>query len=330
MKAAIAGVGHYVPGPPVSNDELIARHGLRIKPSFVHNRIGVETRHFAASDQATSDLAVEAAARAIESSGMPARSIRRVILATVSGDYPTPATSCIVQHRLGLRGSAALDVVGACCGFLQALDLGARCVATGEGPVLVIGSDVRSRQLNFADLRTAFLYGDGAGAVVLAEGSGDQGIHHSILTADGSGVEAVFIPAGGSREPVTAESLERHRNSITMPNGRRVAESARSGFRHLADRLVAESGVRFSDIGFFCVHQPNLFLVREILRDLDIPGEKVWINFPRYANTTSASIPIALAEAVAAGRLSDRSWLCLGAVGAGFSGAIQLIRWGTP
>jgi 3-oxoacyl-[acyl-carrier-protein] synthase-3 len=115
-----------------------------------------------------------------------------------------------------------------------------------------------------------------------------------------------------------------------MPNGHRVAEAARAGFRHLADRLVAETRVPLSDIDFFCLHQPNRYLVEQILRDLGIPEEKSWINFPRYANTTSASVPIALAEAAAAGKLAAGSWLCLGAVGAGFSGAMQLVRWGTP
>ena len=330
MRATIVGTGHYVPGPPITNDELIARYGLRIKPSFVSRSIGVETRHFAARDQATSDLATEAAARAIASSRLPRTAIRRLILATVSGDFPTPATGCIVQRNLGLRGCAAIDVVGACSGFLQALDLGARCVATGEGPVLVIGADVRSRQLNFADLRTVFLYGDGAGAVVLAPNDRDEGIHHSIVTADGSGAEAVYIPAGGSREPLTTEGLARHRGSITMPNGRCVADAARAGFRHLVDRLVAETHVPLGDIGFFCLHQPNLFLLKRILQDLGIPETKSWINFPTYGNTTSASVAIALAEAAAAGRLTPGSWLCLAAVGAGFAGAIQLVRWGAP
>lgn len=330
MRAAIAGTGYYVPGPPITNDELIARHGLRIKPYFVRRSIGVETRHFAAGDQATSDLATEAAARAIASSRIPASAIRRIILATVSGDYPTPATCCVVQRNLGLQGSAAIDVVGACSGFLQALDLGARCVATGEGPVLVIGADVRSRQLNFSDLRTVFLYGDGAGAVVLTASPGEEGVHHSILTADGNGAEGVYIPAGGSREPVTCEGLAHHRSSITMREGGRVAAAARAGFRLLTDRLAAETRVALSDIGCFCLHQPNLFLLRQILEDLGIPEEKAWINFPRYANTTSASVAIALAEAVAAGRLVPGSWLCLGAVGAGYAGAIQLVRWGSP
>jgi len=239
MRAAIAGTGYYVPGPPITNDELITRYRLRIKPYFVRRSIGVETRHFAASDDATSDLATEAADRAIASSKVPASAIRRIILATVSGDYPTPATCCVVQRNLGLKGCAAIDIVGACSGFLQALDLGARCVATGEGPVLVIGADVRSRQLNFADLRTLFLYGDGAGAVVLTQSSGDEGVHHSILIADGSGAEGVYIPAGGSREPLTCEGIRRHRSSITMPDGGRVAQAARAGFRQLTDRLVA-------------------------------------------------------------------------------------------
>ena len=329
MNARIAGTGHYLPGPPITNDELIARHGLRIKPYFIRNNVGVETRHFAAPDQATSDLAAEAAARALAASGIPASEIRRIILATVSGDYPTPATACVVQRKLGLKGRAAIDVVGACAGFLQALDLGARCVATGEGPVLVIGADVRSRQLNFADLRTAFLYGDGAGAVVLTAAANGAGIRHSILTADGDGAEAVYIPAGGSREPLTEEGLRRQRHRITMADGRRVAVAARAGFRHLAERLVAETGVPLGDVRFVCLHQPNLYLVRQILEDLGVPAARSWINFPAYANTTSASVPIALSEAVAAGRIHDGDWVWLAAVGAGYAGAIQLVRWGS-
>jgi len=328
MRARIAGTGHYLPGPPVSNDELIAAHGIQIRDYFIRRSIGVETRHFAAPDQATSDLAAEAGRRAIEASGVPAGAIRRVFVATVSGDYPTPATACVVLRKLGLRGVAAIDVVGACSGFLQALDLGARCVATGEGPVLVIGADIRSRQLNYADLRTVFLYGDGAGAVVLTGSSGDAGLHYSFLTADGAGAEGVYIPAGGSREPVTAEALRLRRHTITMSNGRRVAEEARRGFQELATRLVHDTGVPLSDIDFFCLHQPNLPLVTQIMHDLGIPMERTWINFPRYGNTTSATLPIALSEAVTAGRLRTGDWLCLGAVGAGYAGAIQLIRWG--
>ncbi len=327
LNACIAGTGHYLPGSPVTNDELIARYELRIKPYFIRNSIGVETRHFAAPGQATSDLAAEAAARAIDSSGVPRSEIRRIVLATVSGDYPTPATACVVQRKLGLRGAAAIDVIGACSGFLQALDLGARCVATGEAPVLVIGADVRSRQLNFSDLRTAFLYGDGAGAVVLTPSASGSGIRHSILTADGAGAEAVYIPAGGSREPVTDEGLRSHRNRITMPDGKRVADAARSGFRYLAERLVAETGIPVSQVAFFCLHQPNRFLVQQILADLGIPEERAWINFPSYANTTSASVPIALSEAVAAGRIGNGDLVWLGAVGAGFAGGIQLVKW---
>jgi 3-oxoacyl-[acyl-carrier-protein] synthase-3 len=328
MRARIAGVGHYLPGRPIANDELIERYGLRVKSYFIRHSIGVETRHFAEPAQATSDLALEAALRAIESSGVRKDEIRRIILATVSGDYPTPATACIVQRKLGLNGKASIDVVGACSGFLQALDLGARCVATGEGPVLVIGADIRSRQLNFQDLRTAFLYGDGAGAVVLTESGNEAGIWHSILTADGDGAEAVYIPAGGSREPISAEGLKAARNMITMPNGKIVADAARHGLRHLVDRLLAETCVPFEEYAFFCLHQPNLFLVMQMLEDLGIPEEKTWINFPRYANTTSATMPIAISEAAAAGRLKEGSWICLAAVGAGFAGGIQLVRWG--
>lgn len=327
MNARIAGTGHFLPGPPVTNDQLIARHGLRIKSYFIQKHVGVEARHFAGPDQTTSDLAVEAAARAIHSSGVPPSSLRRIILATVSGDYPTPATACLVQRKLGLKGQAAIDVVGACSGFVQALDLGARCVATGEGPVLVIGADVRSRQLDFSDLRTVFLYGDGAGAVVLTEASDDVGILHSILTADGEGAEAVYIPAGGSREPVTAEAIRKHRDKICMRDGRSVAEAARAGFRHLACRLERETGVAPRDVDFACIHQPNLFLARDVLSDLDIPESRTWLNFPTCANTTSATVPIALSEAVEAGRIKDGDRVLLAAVGAGFAGGMQLMQW---
>jgi 3-oxoacyl-[acyl-carrier-protein] synthase-3 len=327
MRARIAGMGHYLPGPPVSNAELIERHGLRVKPYFVSCYIGAEARHFAAPEEATSDLAAEAARRALEASGVPAGAIRRIILATVSGDYPTPATACVVQRKLGLGGSAAIDIVGACSGFVQALDLGARCVATGEGPVLVIGADVRSRQLDFTDLRTVFLYGDGAGAVVLTESTGDEGIWHSILTADGNGAEAVYIPAGGSREPLTEAGLRAHRNTITMANGHQVAKAARTGFRQLAARLVEESGVPLDRIGFFCLHQPNHMLAQLILGDLGISEDRTWLNFRRCANTTSATIPVTLSEAWAAGRLRAGDWVCLGAVGGGYAAGIQLMRW---
>jgi 3-oxoacyl-[acyl-carrier-protein] synthase III len=330
MNACIAGTGHYLPGQPVTNDELIERHHLRVRSYFILRHVGVETRHFAAADQATSDLAVEAAARAIEASGIPAASIRRIILATVSGDYRTPATACVVQRKLGLKGQAAIDVVGACSGFVQALDLGARCVATGEAPVLVIGADIRSRQLDFSDLRTVFLYGDGAGAVILAEAPDGHGILHSILTADGEGAEAVYIPAGGSREPITEQALHARRDCISMQDGRRVAAAARAGFVHLAQRLEAEAGIATGDIDFACLHQPNLFLAREVLADLGIPESKTWINFPTRANTTSASVPITLSEAVAAGRIAAGDRVLLAAVGAGFAGGMQLVRWGAP
>jgi 3-oxoacyl-[acyl-carrier-protein] synthase-3 len=327
VNARIAGTGHYLPGAPVSNEELIARYDIQVNPRFIRRHVGAETRHFAAPTQATSDLAAEAGARAIAASGVPAQGIRRIIVATVTGDYPTPATACVVQRKLGLAGAAAIDVVGACSGFLQAVDLGSRCVTTGEGPVLVIGADIRSRQLNFADARTAFLYGDGAGAVVLSECRSTDGIMYSDLIADGEGAEAVYVPAGGSREPVTEESLRTSRNRITMINGKRVADAARAGFRRLAERMRANANVTLEQIAYFCLHQPNLFLVHQVLADLGVVEAKAWINFPRCANTTSATVPIALSEAVQAGRIRNGDLVCLGAVGAGFAGAMQLVRW---
>jgi 3-oxoacyl-[acyl-carrier-protein] synthase-3 len=149
------------------------------------------------------------------------------------------------------------------------------------------------------------------------------------VTADGAGAEAVYIPAGGSKEPVTADGLARGRDRITMPNGRQVAAAAREGFRALATAMEAESGVSLEEVSYFCLHQPNLFLTREILQDLGIPEERTWINFPRFANTTSATLPITISEATAAGKFRDGEWICLGAVGAGFAGAMQLLRWGS-
>jgi len=330
LRARVAGAGHHLPGPPVSNEELIARHGLRVRADAVERCVGIVTRHFAPEGVSTSDLAVEAAVLAIEASGIARRDLRRIFLATVSGDFPTPATSCVVQHKLGLSGRASVDIVGACSGFVQAMDLAARCVTTGEGPALVIGADIRSRQVDFQDPQTAFLYGDGAGAVVLAEASGEDGLWHSILTADGAGAEAVCIPAGGSREPLSHDALDRRRHLIAMPDGRRVAEAARTGFRLLLDRLLEETGLAAGDLGYFLLHQPNLRLIERMRRDLGIEETRMWVNFPRYGNTTSATLPIALSEADRAGRLVPDSWVCLGAVGAGFAGGIQLIRWGGP
>ncbi len=329
MSVCIAGTGHYLPGPPVGNAELMDRYGLWAPERFVSRSVGAVTRHLAAPEQATSDLAVEAARAAIESSGLQQSEIRRVLLATVSGDHPTPATAALVQHRLGLVRCAAIDVVGACAGFVQALDLGWRGVATGAGPTLVIGADVRSRQVNWSDPRTAFLYGDGAGAVVLTPCGPDRGFAYSALVGDGAGHGAVRIPAGGSREPITTLALQARRDRITMPNGRVVARAALAGIVDLVSDMTAATSTTVDEIALACVHQPNLPLVHEMLASVGIPVSRSWINFDRCGNTSSATVPIALAEAVRAGRIADGEWLCLAAVGAGYAGGIHLIRWGT-
>lgn len=337
LSVQFSGLGHATGSRKLDNQALLDGYQIKLKPSFIENSIGIESRYFLEDHESTSDMAAAAAKMALEQAGLSIRDVSRLILATSSPDYQTPSTACIVQHKLGGSGFPVMDINAACSGFVYAIDAGARAIATGDRHVLVVGADARSRDLNMQDKRTVFLYGDGAGAAVLsavgkperagAAGGAMSGLLNSILFADGVGYDAVYIPAGGSKTALTHELLDRNHHKLSMPDGTRVAENAKQGFSFLCAEIFEGTPYKKNDVDLFVFHQPNQRLLEGIVAHLDIPPEKAYINFSRYGNTVAGSIPIALSEAQRMGRLNSGDLVLLCGVGGGFTGGAHLIRW---
>lgn len=318
----IAGSGFAVGADCFTNAQLIERHNIRIKPAFIDKSVGISTRYFLHEQQTTSDLATEAATSALAQAQIDVSQLDRLILATSTPDHQTPSTACIVQHKLGGKGFPASDIVAACSGFLYALDQALRCLATGDKHVLVIGVDSRSRTLNMQDKRTAFLYGDGAGALLLKkedEQTGKSGFLDCFADADGIGHDAVYVPAGGAKQPCTPENVADMQHKLFMPSGERVAQNALTGFVDCSKRLLTRNQLSLEDIDQVIFHQPNRRLLEKVMLEMGLNEDKVFINFQQYGNTVAGSVPIALSEALAAGRIQPGNKVMLCAVGGGFT-----------
>lgn len=327
VSAVIAGTGHYVPEQVLTNDELIRRFGLETTDEWIRAHVGILERRWAAPEQATSDLAALAGRRALEAAGIDAGDLQRLILATSSGDWPSPATACAVQHKIGARCPAE-DKVAACSGFLFGLDHGARLVSTGEHPVLLIGADTKSRFIDTHDRRLCPIFADGAGAVVLvASDDLDRGVLDVELYSDGAGAEKVWVPAGGSRLPASEQTVRERLHSTRMVDGRDVFQNAVMGMTFFARNLLDRQGLTPADIDWLIPHQANRYIIEAVAKLLDIPLERTYINIARYGNTVAATLPIALDELVRAGRIHAGQRILFVSAGAGYTGGAVLYRW---
>jgi 3-oxoacyl-[acyl-carrier-protein] synthase-3 len=321
----IAGTGSYLPARVVSNAELVAA-GAPLSDEEMVKLSGIRTRHHAAPDEATSDLAVAAARNAIACAGVPAAQIDRLILATVSPDHLSPSAACVAQAALGIAPRPAMDVTASCSGFLYALDLAARAVATGEEAVLAVAADVRSRFLDPADRATCALFGDGAGAAVVARGPDDgTGLIAIGLSADGAGARSVYVPAGGSREPASAETVAGRRHFIRMAEGPQVYLAAVEGMLATAEALLGDLGIGWDAIDLIVPHQPNRRILDRLQRLAGVPADKMVVNVDRIGNVSGATVAIALDEALRAGRASAGSRVLLLAAGAGYTAGAALL-----
>jgi 3-oxoacyl-[acyl-carrier-protein] synthase III len=320
----LSGTGAYLPKRVVTNAELVAG-GAPMTEEEIVRLSGIVTRHFADSSEATSDLAVNAARSALERSGVPADQIERLVLATVSADHQSPSAACIVQRALGLPLIPAFDVTASCSGFLYALDAAARAVATGEQHVLAIAADVRSRFLNPADRATFALFGDGAGAAVVSRGEHGKGLVAIGLSADGSGAKSVYVPAGGSREPASAETVAAKRHSIHMAEGAQVYLSAVEGMLAVGEELLKSQGLTFADVDLIVPHQPNRRILDRLAKIGRFDAAKLFINVDRIGNVSGASIAIALDE-VLRGGVKPGAKVLLIAAGAGYTAGAALIQ----
>ncbi|MDR3086362.1 MAG: ketoacyl-ACP synthase III [Azoarcus sp.] len=318
IHARIVGTGGYLPGEPVTNDDLVAR-GVETSDEWIASRTGIRARHFAAPGVTSSELALIAARRAIEAAGCTADDIDLIIVATSTPDYIFPSTAVLVQSRLGIKnGCAAFDMQAVCCGFVYGLAIAEKFIASGSyRRALVIGAEVFSRILDWADRGTCVLFGDGAGAVVL-EASGKPGIRATALHADGSNHPILWVPGNVAGGKVTGDPFLRM-------DGQAVFKFAVKVLGEVAQEVVNLADVSHDSIDWLVPHQANIRIIQSTARRLGLPMEKVVATVEGHGNTSAASVPLALDCAVRDGRIRAGQRVVIEGVGGGFTWGAALI-----
>jgi len=294
--------------------------------SWIVERTGIRERRIAAPGEACSDLGTKAAERALEAAGLTAADLDLILVATCTGDSPLPSTACLIQHRLGAVRAAACDISAACCGFVYALAVGEAYVKTGLRHILVVGAEVMSVITDWTDRSTCILFGDGAGAVVLGPADGDRGILSSHLHSDGNLWDLICVPGGGSRIPPSDKMLADGLQYIKM-KGNETFKVAVKTLEESARETLSANHLSMDDLDLYVPHQANARIIKAVADRLELPMEKVVLNMDRYGNTSAASIPLALDEAVRAARVKDGSLVMIAAFGSGLTWASALIRW---
>ncbi|MDH5586451.1 MAG: ketoacyl-ACP synthase III, partial [Nitrospirota bacterium] len=300
MNSAILGTGSYVPNRVLTNADL--ERMVEISDTWIVERTGIRERRLVESGQACSDLAFEAAQRALLSANVKASDLDLILLATCTGDSPLPSTACLLQYQLGATKAAACDISAACCGFVYALSIADAYVKSGMRYVLVIGSEVMSAITDWTDRNTCVLFGDGAGAVVLGQGTQQSGVLSTHLHANGQLSEMIYVPGGGSKEPASKDVLENNRCFIKM-KGNETFKIAVKSMEEAAHEAAKANGVAMSDIDMFIPHQANMRILKAVSQRLGLGQEKLMINLDKFGNTSAASIPLALDEAVRGQRI---------------------------
>ena len=324
--AQITGWGMHVPSTVITNDAFV-KMGLDTTDEWITSRTGITQRRLVARDEATSDLAVKAARNALQVADVHAADIDLVIVATCTPDHVMPSTASIVQDRLGAHSAGAFDVNAACAGFAYALNIGASHIESGRAKqVLVVGADELSIYLDWKDRGTCILFGDGAGAVILAGGP-EPGILSSTMGSDGSGAPLLTIPGGGSRIRANGKNGAHPAANYLRMNGPRIFRWATEMMTEAAEKVMAESHLKPDQVDLFIPHQANMRIIEATARKLGFPMKKVFSNVQRYGNTSAASIPIALCEAAEAGALRVGDNVVLTSFGAGLSWAAVAMRW---
>jgi 3-oxoacyl-[acyl-carrier-protein] synthase-3 len=324
-RSRILGTGHYTPARVVANADL--EKVVDTSDAWITERTGIRRRHVAADNEVTSDMAAAAGRRALEAAGLNVADLDMIIVGTISGDSPMPACAVHVQQKLGADGIPAFDISAACAGFVYGITIADQFIATGKaGCVLVIGVELLSRLLNWDDRTTCVLFGDGAGAVVLGPAKGDgRGILSTRIFTDGSLAGALLIPGGGSAEPLTPDGLDRKRNKVHM-TGSEVFKTAIKNLTSASTIALKAAGLTSKELDWVVAHQANLRIITQVSDRLGFSLDKFILNIEEYGNTSSASIPIALDEAVRDGRIRPGQSVLLCALGAGISWGAAIVR----
>ena len=319
-------MGCSVPPGILTNHDL--EKMVETNDAWITERTGIKERHIADKSVATSDMAVAAACRALDARGIRPNEIEAIILCTVTPDMLFPSTACLVQNRLGATGAWGFDLIAACSGFLYGLTVAAQFVIAGSHrKVLVIGADTMSRILDYTDRSTCILFGDGAGAFLVEPAEdGEQGYIGHLHEVDGSGAAYLNMPAGGSRLPASAETVQKRLHYVKQ-EGQQVFKFAVRKMFELSEALLEKHGIAPSQVKLLIPHQANKRIILATAERLGLPLENVVINIDKYGNTTAATIPLATSDAIRDGRLKKGDLVLFAAVGAGYTAGVSLWRW---
>jgi 3-oxoacyl-[acyl-carrier-protein] synthase-3 len=326
LRAEIKSLATFVPPRLLTNADL--EKLVETSNEWIMQRTGIRERHIVDPGTATSDLAAEAAAAAVANAGLEPNDINLIIVGTVTPDMLFPSTACLVQNRIGAQRAWGFDLSAACSAFTYSLTVGSQMISAGAAKhVLVIGADVMSSIIDYTDRATCVLFGDGAGAVVLGPAEGDYGVIDFEHQVDGSGGPALCMPAGGSRRPASHETVDGRLHYVKQ-DGHAVFKFAVRKTGDVCERLLHRNNLKASEIDLFVSHQANRRIIMSAAERLGLPEDKVIINIERFGNTTAATIPLALNDAVTCGKLRKGHTVLLASVGAGFTVGAVLLRWG--
>ncbi|MBA4547481.1 ketoacyl-ACP synthase III [Thermoactinomyces intermedius] len=321
----ILGTGSYLPEKVLTNADL--EKMVDTNDEWIVSRTGIRERRIAALDEASSDLSVKAAEKALKKAGIRAEELDMIIVTTVTPDMNFPATACLVQDRLGAKKAATFDLSAACTGFIYGISTGAQFIATGVYKyVLVIGVECLSRIVDWTDRNTCVLFGDGAGAAVLGPVEEGYGFLSFELGGDGSGGNLLNLPAGGSRLPASEKTIQERLHYVHM-SGREVFKFAVRVMGNATEEALAKAGLSKEDIDFLVPHQANIRIIDSAVKRLGLTEDKVVVNLDRYGNMSSASIPVALDEAVERGQIKKGDTMVLCGFGGGLTWGATVLKW---
>lgn len=324
-RVKISALGTYVPPRLLTNADL--EKMVDTNNEWIMARVGIRERHLADKGVATSDLAVEAAKKALAQRGLTPSDVDAIIVGTVTPDMFFPSTACLVQNKLGAKGVWGFDLSGACSAFIYAVQTGAQFVASGaHNRVLVIGADVMSSIIDYTDRATCVIFGDGAGAVILEASDDDTGLIDFVHEVDGSGGAFLYMPGGGSLNPSSRETVDKKMHFVHQ-DGQQVFKFAVRKQTEACLKLMERNGLKGSDIDAFIPHQANLRIINATAERLNLRPESVIVNIERYGNTTAGTIPLAMNTAMEEGKLKKGSLVLMASVGAGFTVGAALLRW---
>ncbi len=322
---SIIGTGSYTPEKILTNADLSRM--VDTTDEWITTRTGIKERRIAAKDEQTSDMAANAALRAMEQAGISAEEIDLLLVATATPDMIFPSTACFVQTKIGASKAACLDVSAACAGFLFAVEIAQQFITSHTyDTVLVIGADKLTSITNWKDRNTCVLFGDGAGAAVLAHRGDAHGVISTYMGSDGDFSKILFMPGGGSKTPITAENAHLSLATIHM-SGKEVYKQAVTAMLAAAKKAIEQAGLTVEDIACLIPHQANLRIIEAVGERLGIPREKVFVNVDRYGNTSAAAVAIALDEANRSGRIKKGDYVLMVVFGGGLTWASTIVEW---